>query len=335
MKLSVKLIIAVTLCALNVSVGWAQRQYPGSVGLPDDVVWMREIYRTLDLTKDTNGALYYPVEPQGSKMNLFTTMFRLLAQKKIPAYEYQLDGTERFQKDAEVTFREVLDRFQIYYEMKKVANRRDSVLSVNNSDIPSADVLSYFIKEVWYFDQRTSTYGSVCPVLHRSEDFSSEKMTFPMFWVNYQDLVPYLTQSKISVSNYNNAANSTWEDFFTARLYKGDIYKTTNLQNRTLSQYCSTDSAMLKEQKRIEKELADFENTLYGRDLIEETDSLSATSGVKVAKSNSKKKGRDNVVTTKGKSSSSVKSKSYSGKSQSVSKREAAAPKASVRRQRR
>lgn len=238
MKLSLKLIIAVTLCVSNLSVGWAQRQYPGSPGLPDDVVWMREIYRTLDLTKDTNGALYYPVEPQGNKMNLFTTMFRLLAQKKIPAYAYQLDGTERFQKDAEVTFRDVLDRFQIYYELKKVANRRDSVVSISNGDIPSADVLSYFIKEVWYFDQRTSTYGSVitaiCPVLHRSEDFSSEKTKFPMFWVNYQDLVPYLMQSKISVSNYNNAANSTWDDFFAARLYKGDIYKTTNLQNRTL-----------------------------------------------------------------------------------------------------
>ena len=122
MKLSLKLIIAVTLCVSNLSVGWAQRQYPGSPGLPDDVVWMREIYRTLDLTKDTNGALYYPVEPQGNKMNLFTTMFRLLAQKKIPAYAYQLDGTERFQKDAEVTFRDVLDRFQIYYELKKKDN---------------------------------------------------------------------------------------------------------------------------------------------------------------------------------------------------------------------
>lgn len=331
MKLSLKLIIAVTLCVSNLSVGWAQRQYPGSPGLPDDVVWMREIYRTLDLTKDTNGALYYPVEPQGNKMNLFTTMFRLLAQKKIPAYAYQLDGTERFQKDAEVTFRDVLDRFQIYYELKKVANRRDSVVSISNGDIPSADVLSYFIKEVWYFDQRTSTYGSVitaiCPVLHRSEDFSSEKTKFPMFWVNYQDLVPYLMQSKISVSNYNNAANSTWDDFFAARLYKGDIYKTTNLQNRTLSQYCPTDSAMVKEQKRIEKELADFENSLYGKDLVEETDSVSAASGTKIVKANSKKKGRDNTVT--------VRSKSSSGKSQSVSKREAAAPKASVRRQRR
>ena len=34
MKLSLKLMIAVTLCALNLSVGWAQRQYPGSPGLP-------------------------------------------------------------------------------------------------------------------------------------------------------------------------------------------------------------------------------------------------------------------------------------------------------------
>lgn len=74
MKLSLKLMIAVTLCALDLSVGWAQRQYPGSPGLPEDVVWMREIYRTLDLTKDTNGALYYPVEPQGNKMNLFATV---------------------------------------------------------------------------------------------------------------------------------------------------------------------------------------------------------------------------------------------------------------------
>lgn len=331
MKFSLRLIMAVALCVSALSVGWAQRQYPGSPGVPDDVVWMREIYRTLDLTKDTNGALYYPVEPQGSRMNLFTTVFRLLAQKKIPAYEYQLDGTERFQKNAEVTFRDVLDRFQIYYELKKVPNRRDSVVSIHNSDIPSADVLSYFIKEVWYFDQRTSTYGSVvtaiCPVLHRAEEFSSEKTKFPMFWVNYQDLAPHLQQSGIAVSNYNNVANSTWNDFFAARLYKGDIYKATNLQNRSLSQYCPTDSAMLKEQRRIEKELADFESSLYGKDLAEERDSAFTASGTKALKVNSKKKGRDSAL--KGRS------KSASAKSQSVSKREAAAPKASVRRQRR
>lgn len=44
-------------------------------------------------------------------------------------------------------------------------------------------------------------------------------------------------------------------------MYKGKIYKTTNMLGKTLSQYCHTDSAMIKEQKRIEGELAAFEKT--------------------------------------------------------------------------
>ena len=168
----------------------AQTRYPHSKALPQDVVWTREIYRTLDMTKEENGALYYPVEPIGDRMNLFTLIFKLLAQKKIPAYEYMLDGTERLTADNEIKFRDVLDRFSIYYEQKKLKNRKDSVLMIDNSDVPSADILSYFIKEVWYFDQRTSTYGSVitaiCPVYHRSEDFSSERVKLPMFWIDYK-----------------------------------------------------------------------------------------------------------------------------------------------------
>lgn len=90
MKLSLKLHDSChTLCTGSFS-GVGAKAISGSPGLPEDVVWMREIYRTLDLTKDTNGALYYPVEPQGNKMNLFATVFRVAwQQKKIPAYEYR------------------------------------------------------------------------------------------------------------------------------------------------------------------------------------------------------------------------------------------------------
>ena len=45
MKLSLKLMIAVTLCALDLSVGWAQRQYPGTPGYPDEVLSLRHIKR--------------------------------------------------------------------------------------------------------------------------------------------------------------------------------------------------------------------------------------------------------------------------------------------------
>lgn len=328
----------------------AQTRYPRSETLPQDVVWTREIYRTLDMTKEENGALYYPVEPIGERMNLFTLIFKLLAEKKIPAYEYTLDGTERLMADNETKFRDVLDRFSIYYEQKKLKNRKDSVLMIDNSDVPSADILSYFVKEVWYFDQRTSTYGSVitalCPVYHRSEDFSSERVKLPMFWINYKDLAPYLNGAMVMASNFNNVANRSMNDFFVTRQYSGDIYKTTNLQNRPLAEYCKTDSAMMSEQKRIESELVSFEKHLYGSDTLATVAKQTAktkASTRKVAKAavkeeeatvepeateqpeeavktNSKKKGRE-------KSSSSAR--------QGSSKRESAAPKASVRRQRR
>lgn len=322
----------------------AQNRYPRSRELPQDVVWMREIYRTLDLMKEDNGALYYPIEPMGEKLNLFTLLFRLLAEKKIPAYDYQLDGTERLTPDAQLKFRDLLDRFQIYHELRKVKDRRDSVLVIENSDIPSAAVLSYFVKEVWYFDQRTSEYGSqitaICPVVHRTNEFSSVPTKLPMCWIDYKDLAPYLSGTSVSTSNLNNAANRNIDDFFTARLYSGDIYKTTNLQNRVLSQYCPTDSAMTKEQQRIEAELVSFEKSLYGTDAkvkiaksavavapVEPDSAATASPATPIEKEqkqptvrNSKKKGSNKSVSTP---------------RQSSSKREAAAPKASVRRQRR
>jgi gliding motility associated protien GldN len=355
---SIILLIAVTLCMTARSNAQettgsglsarAQISYPHSPELPDDVMWTREVYRTLDLTKDENGSLYYPTEPVDNRVNLFTLMFKLIATKKIPAYEYRLDGNERFSADSEIKLRDILDRFSIYYEQKRVKGRADSVLVVDNSDVPSADVQSMFIKEVWYFDQRTSSYGAVvtalCPVMHRSEEFSSERVKLPMFWVRYQDIAPYLAGTAIMSSSYNNTLNSSMDDFFSSRRYKGDIYKTTNLRNLSIAQYCESDSAQDRERQRIEDELIRFEKSLYGNDTISinksqqsaTTKAATKSPATKVTttaakqqevKRNSKKKGA--ATTASGKSSTSSAKKKSPGSSSS------SAPKASVRRERR
>ena len=57
--------------------------------------WMRIIYRELNMLEDKNAPLYYPVTPINGTQNLFTTIFRLVADGKLPAYEY-LDGYEAF-----------------------------------------------------------------------------------------------------------------------------------------------------------------------------------------------------------------------------------------------
>ncbi len=327
----------------------AQSRFPGANEVPSDVMWTREIYRTLDLTQNENGALYYPVEPMGDRMNLFSLIFKLIATKKIPAYEYQLDGVERLSADKQVNFKDILDRFGIYYEQKKLKNMKDSVMMVDNSDVPSADVLSYFIKEVWYFDHRTSTFGStvtaICPVLHRAEDFSMDRVKLPMFWIDYKQLAPYLNGASVMASDYNHVTNRSMSDFFTTKQYKGDIYKTTNLRNQALAQYCEDDSAMVKEQKRIEGELIQFERNLYGPDLIaaekaaaEKAAAASNEAHAKQAENIAKSETGSTKATTttnsrkkSGSSSSNVRKSSSSSRSSSGG----SAPKASVRRERR
>ena len=73
----------------------AREMFPTAVEMPEDVVWRRDIYRELDLMQEANAPLYYPVEPQGKEMNLFTYLFKLALFGYIPVYEYRLDGSEQ------------------------------------------------------------------------------------------------------------------------------------------------------------------------------------------------------------------------------------------------
>ena len=73
----------------------AKSQYPGTI-TPQEVEWKRDIYRELDLSKEKNASLYYPVEPMGESMNLFTFLFENIIEGNITAYEYSLDGYESF-----------------------------------------------------------------------------------------------------------------------------------------------------------------------------------------------------------------------------------------------
>ena len=133
---------------------------------------------------------------------------------------------------------------------------------------------------------------ALCPILKREDDFGDAATSYPLFWVRYDDLAPFLTKQTIMTSNLNNAATMSIDDFFTKNMYRGKIYKTTNMLGKTLAQYCPTDSAMAKEQKRIEKQLVDFEQNIWGKP--EPKDSLDSIARVdkKAAKALAKKNRR-------------------------------------------
>jgi len=67
-------------------------------------------------------------------------------------------------------------------------------------------------------------------------------------------------------SNYNNAATMSADDFFTLKRYDGEIYRTVNLQDKLLTNL--PDSAMKREQQKIEGELTEVQNHVWGKDSI-------------------------------------------------------------------
>lgn len=91
---------------------------------------------------------------------------------------------------------------------------------------------------------------------------------------------------------------------------------------KTLSQYCHTDSAMIKEQKRIEGELAAFEKNIWGDQARKDSLDSIAKAEVKVKGKKVKKNRRSSTTVKKSRSSS----KSSSGSS--------SAARVTVRRQR-
>ena len=271
----------------------AQLMFPTTIDMPEDVVWRRDIYREIDLLKDANAGLYYPVEPIGRQLNLFTYVFKLALNGYIPVYEYRLDGNEAFTDSAKVQMKTVLDNYHIFYE------ESNGKVRVDNSDIPSAEVKSYYLKESAYFDQANSSFHrkviAICPVMTRDDDFGGEPSKYPLFWVKYSDLEPFLSRQEVMTSNLNNAATMSMADYFTLNRYEGSIYKTNNMLGRTLAQYCTTDSALTKEQRRIEAELAKFEQNIFGDQ--ERKDSLDSIAkndpkAVKAAKKAEKKRNR-------------------------------------------
>jgi gliding motility associated protien GldN len=326
----------------------ASLMFPTAVDVPEDPSWRRDIYRSIDLTKDENAALYYPVEPQGGQMNLFTLLFKLLNTGKIPAYDYQLDGLENFQQSNRMHFKDMLDRQGIFYEVD------GNSIKVNQADIPSADVLSYYVKESSYYDQNTATYHSrivaLCPVLHRaadefavrshvSEDGEENEQNqnvqkFPLFWVKYDDVKNYLSGQDVMTSNINNAARMSMDDFFSTNHYKGDIYMTTNMQNKSLQQYCATDSLLKKEQTRIEKQMTDFEEHIWSTpvDSVEQArrDSIAALN-LKGKKAKKAAEASSSAARSSRRAASSGKKEKSGGSSSGGGN---GAPRVSVRRQR-
>ena len=192
-------------------------------------------------------------------------MLRLVVNGEIPAYEY-LDGREIFTDKYKINVRDMLDRFGIYYTEGKGSTEKNPKFVIEEADVPTTQVLNYYVIEKWEFDRRSNDMKmrvvAICPVLNRSSDFGGDAR-YPMFWVKFDALRPYLAQQYVFISDDNNLPQYSLDDYFNMEMYKGDIYKTKNLRNLSLVQMFPDPDDLKRAQDSIDNRLRNFDKNLW------------------------------------------------------------------------
>ncbi|MBP5306979.1 MAG: gliding motility protein GldN [Paludibacteraceae bacterium] len=231
----------------------------------DDIYWQKVVYRVIDLRERMNYPLYYPEEANDGRESFFAIIFKLVNDRKVPAFRYN-ERTEKFNKDNLIDVEEdFLKKYDLIYKTKVNPTTKVKTFEVEDADIPNTEVIKYYVKEVWFFDKNSSTFNvkiiSICPVLVTNKGVGIQ--SYPLFWIPFDNLRPYLVQREVMITDKNNGARMSYDDLFMKRRFASNIYKESNLQNRMILQYNATPEDVKREQERIKTDILNEEQDLW------------------------------------------------------------------------
>ena len=225
-----------------------------------DIAWEKRIWRVIDTREKMNLPFRYP------EKHFITLLKELALDDELIAFKDE-NFTERMTKEelegkfSRIDTTTVFD-YEEYVEKVKIV---ENVLDPN-------DIVRYRLKEIWFFDEETSTMRvrilGISPI---KDEYDPETNVFkyaePLFWVYYPAVREPLSKHKV-FNEFNDAGPTTWYDLFETRFFSSYIYKITNVFDNRVQDYFDAQSDtygvdMLLESQRIKEELFNFEHDLW------------------------------------------------------------------------
>lgn len=220
-----------------------------------DILWEKRVWRVIDTREKMNLPFRYPPRP------LFAILAEGVEKGQLTAYSVEDD---QFRMPLDVSD---VNRMLYQVDTVPVYNIDDGTeeYQIVESDINMEDIKRYRLKEVWYFDSRTSTLKvrilGIAPLKEEYDDNGNFKYERPLFWLYYPHCRELLSHEQ-APNPFNDNALTSWEDLFEMRFFSSYIMKVSNLRDARLEDYLSGVDLLL-ESERIGQEIFNFEHDLW------------------------------------------------------------------------
>ncbi len=221
-----------------------------------DVMWQRRIWRVIDIREKMNQSFRNDERP-------FFNILKEMAES----------GDIRVFRDEK--FKEPMDNDDLAAMMNRIdtavvydPETYEEQIKITENPLDPASIQRYRLKEVWFFDKKTSTVKvrilGIAPIQDKYDENTGEFLyEIPMFWVYYPKARNYLAKERV-ITDFNDVTPMSWYDLFELRFFGSYIYAQSNsLGLRLKDMYPDSEYDRLLASEKIKQELFNWEHDLW------------------------------------------------------------------------